>query len=73
MAENGAMLYSPASRREFFVLFLPGSLFAVFSAQAAKRTKSEQVQDLLQRQMSWTKIRGMGKSGRPALSVFQNR
>jgi hypothetical protein len=63
MAENGAMLYSPritvVNSLSFFclVLFLP-----FFSAQAAKRTKSEQVQDLLQRQMSWDENTRNGKN-----------
>jgi hypothetical protein len=54
MAENKAMLSLPriglASVLSFFclALFLPD-----FPAQAEKRTKSEQMQDLLQRQMSW--------------------
>jgi hypothetical protein len=63
MAENGAMLSSPritvVNSLSFFclVLFLP-----FFSAQAAKRTKSEQVQDLLQRQMSWDENPRNGKN-----------
>jgi hypothetical protein len=57
------MLYSPritvVNSLSFFclVLFLP-----FFSAQAAKRTKSEQVQDLLQRQMSWDENTRNGKN-----------
>jgi hypothetical protein len=54
MAENRVMLSFSrmilASALSFFclVLFLPD-----FPAQAEKRTKSEQMQDLLQRQMAW--------------------
>ena len=54
MAENSAMLSLPritvVSALSFFCLVL---VLPFFPARAAKRTKSEEMQDLLQRQMSW--------------------
>lgn len=63
MAENGAMLPLPRftlvkSLSVFcLVLFLP-----FFSARAAKRTSSREVQDLLQRQMNWDENPPTGKN-----------
>jgi hypothetical protein len=70
MAENGAMLPPPRntlveSLSVFcLVLFLP-----FFSAQAAKRTTSKEVQYLLQRQMNWDENPANGKN--PAGLHFQ--
>jgi hypothetical protein len=70
MAENGAMLPPPRiTLVNFLSCFCLAFLAPVFPAQALKQTSSDEVQNLLQRQISWDENRLNGKS--PAGSQFQ--
>ncbi len=70
MAQNGAMVHPPRIVLvNFLSIFCLASLVPVFSVQASKKTPTEEVQDLLQRQTGWDEDRPNEKN--PAGLQFQ--